>query len=235
MCEIHNANCFDIFPKIKDHSVDLFILDLPYNQTACTWDKEIIDLNLLWKHLKRIGKHKTCYIFLTTTKFGHKVIESNKAWFRYDLVYEKTVALGFFHANQMPLRSHEMIYVFYKKLPTFNPQKTPGIPYYKSSANTTNIYTKHCARLPTKCEDGSRYPKSVLKFSNGNYKSKHPCSKPIKLMEYLIKSYSKENDVVCDPFMGIASCGKACKLNNRKYIGIELDATFYKICMNNLQ
>ena len=81
MFEIHNANCFDIFPKINDNSVDLCILDLPYNQTACKWDKEIIDLNLLSKHLKRIGKEKTCYIFLTTTKFGHKVIESNKAWF----------------------------------------------------------------------------------------------------------------------------------------------------------
>ena len=109
--KIFNNNCFDMFPNIPKKSIDLVIVDLPYGQTACEWDIEI-DLKLMWKNLKRICKDNCQYVFFTTVKFGNKLINSNQSWFRYDLVWEKSNAVGFLCANKMPLRSHEMIYIF---------------------------------------------------------------------------------------------------------------------------
>ena len=111
--ELHNDNCFNILPTLNDKSVDLVLVDLPYGQTANKWDS-CIDLEKMWQQLKRIGKENTAYVFFTTTKFGNDLINSNKKWFRYDLVWEKTNSVGFLSANKMPLRNHEMIYLFYK-------------------------------------------------------------------------------------------------------------------------
>ena len=235
MYEIYNNDCFTILPTIKSNSADLFICDLPYNQTNCSWDKDVIDLNQLWIQLKRIGKKECVYIFTTTTKYGHNIIESNKKWFRYDLVYEKTMALGFYHANQMPLRSHEMIYVFYKRLPTYNPIKIEGNkPYIRQGQGPrTELYTHYTDRTPTICLDGKRFPRSVIKFSNGNYKSKHPCAKPYNLFEWLIKTYSNENDLVIDPCCGIGTSGIVSKKLNRNYIGIEINKKYFDIAFEN--
>ena len=106
-----NNNCFDVFPNIPKKTVDLVLVDLPYGQTACNWDIEI-DLKLMWENLKRICKDNCQYVFFTTTKFGYKSIDSNPSWFRYDLVWDKSKSVGFLCANKMPLRSHEMIYIF---------------------------------------------------------------------------------------------------------------------------
>ncbi len=112
--EIYNDNCFNVFPKIKDKTIDLFILDLPYGQTACKWDSEI-DLDKMWKAIKRIMKPNAVIVFFCTAKFGYTLIHSNPKWFRYDLVWEKSRKVGFLSANKMPLRKHELIYVFSKE------------------------------------------------------------------------------------------------------------------------
>ena len=109
--KIFNNDCFDVFPLIPKKSIDLVLVDLPYGQTACDWDIQI-DLKLMWENLKRICKDNCQYVFFTTVKFGNKLINSNPSWFRYDLVWEKSNAVGFLSANKMPLRSHEMIYIF---------------------------------------------------------------------------------------------------------------------------
>mgnify|MGYP003652329025 CR=1 FL=1 len=109
---IKNADCFDEFKNIKDKTIDLVCVDLPYGQTACKWDS-VIDLSKMWDELKRICKEGTVYVFFCTTKFGNTLINSNKKWFRYDLVWEKSKSVGFLSANKLPLRQHEMIYVFY--------------------------------------------------------------------------------------------------------------------------
>jgi site-specific DNA-methyltransferase (adenine-specific) len=111
MNKIYNSDCFDVFPLIKNKSIDLVLVDLPYGQTACDWDIKI-NLDNMWKELKRISKDNCQFVFFTTTKFGVELINSNPKWFRYDLVWEKHNAVGFLNANKMPLRNHEMIYIF---------------------------------------------------------------------------------------------------------------------------
>ena len=111
MIKLFNADCLDEMKNIKDKTIDLVLVDLPYGQTACRWDIQI-DLKLMWIELKRIGKDNSQYIFFTTTKYGIEIINSNKLWFRYDIVWEKACTVGFLNANKMPLRAHEMIYIF---------------------------------------------------------------------------------------------------------------------------
>lgn len=108
---IFNDDCFNVFNKIDEKIINLVLVDLPYGQTGCKWDA-VIDLKEMWKHLKRICKDNCIYIFFTTTKYGIEIINSNKLWFRYDLVYFKHKAVGFLNSNKMPLRAHEMIYIF---------------------------------------------------------------------------------------------------------------------------
>jgi DNA modification methylase len=110
--ELFNGDCFDIFPNIQNKSVNLFLLDLPYNQTACNWDKDIINLEEMWKHIKRTMKQNAIIIFFCTAKFGYRIIHSNPKWFRYDLIWKKSRKVGFLSANKMPLRQHENIYLF---------------------------------------------------------------------------------------------------------------------------
>jgi len=225
--ELHNDNCFNILPTLKDKSVDLVLVDLPYGQTKCKWDV-CIDLEKMWEQLKRIGKENTAYIFFTTTKFGNDLINSNKKWFRYDLVWEKSNSVGFLDANKKPLRNHEMIYIFYKKLPTYNPQMLPRDKPQTIVYNATinGVYGK--VNQNYKKEYTHKHPVSIQKFNNSNHKSKHPTQKPVESCEWLIKSYSNEGDTVLDFTMGSGSTGVACKNTNRKFIGIEMDEEFFK-------
>lgn len=229
---IYNDSCFNVFPKIERESVDLVLVDLPYGQTACKWDIPI-DLKEMWNQLKQIGKEKTAFVFFTTTKFGIKLIESNEKWFRYDLVWQKSHSMGFLQANKMPLRSHEMVYVFYKKLPTYNPQKTQGKPYHQTGrVGQPHVYNQ--SRNPeTHNIDGLRYPLSIQKF-NRETKTSHPTQKPTALCEWLIKTYSNEGDLVLDFTMGSGSTGVACKNTNRRFIGIEMDVDIYKVAEKRL-
>jgi len=237
--EIYNDDCFNIFDKIDKKSIDLVIVDLPYGQTACEWDKKI-DMTKMWIELKKICKKNCIYCFFTTTKFGYELINSNPRWFRYDLVWEKTNSVGFLSANKMPLRLHEMIYVFSnpgggKK--TYNPQKTYGhklIQPVLYPANKCKSYSNYSATT-YKNTDGSRHPTSVMKI-NSDYRNKgiHPTQKPVELCKWLINSYSNENDTVLDFTMGSGSTGIACKNTNRKFIGIEKEEKFFNIAKERL-
>ena len=110
--DLYNDDCFNVFPQIEEKSVNLFVLDLPYNQTACKWDQDIIPLDKMWKHIKRIMKPNGIVIHFCTAKFGYRLIHSNPKWFRYDLIWKKSRKVGFLSANKMPLRQHENIYIF---------------------------------------------------------------------------------------------------------------------------
>lgn len=230
---IYNDDCFNILPTLDKESVDLVLVDLPYGQTACQWDV-CIDLDKMWEELKRVGKEGTAYVFFTTTKFGYNLIKSNEKWFRYDLVWEKGGrGVGFQHANKMPLRNHEMIYVFYKKLPTYNPQMTPMDKPYTRTYNTDlscNLKVKqHFTKTYT-----HYHPKSVQRFSIPNNNSKHSTQKPTDLCEWLIKTYSNENDLVLDFTMGSGSTGVACINTGRRFIGIEKDPEIFKVAQERL-
>ena len=230
--ELHNDNCFNILPKLKDNSVDLVLVDLPYGQTDCKWDV-CIDLEKMWEQLKRIGKENSAFIFFTTAKFGNKLINSNEKWFRYDLVWEKSKIVGFFNSKVMPLRNHELIYIFYQKKPTYNPQMTEGKPYTNTiKRGDEGIYGTRPSRKGKTCvieNKGERYPLSIQKFNNSNNNTKHHTQKPVEACEWLIKSYSNEGDTVLDFTMGSGSTGVACKNTNRKFIGIELNEEIFKV------
>jgi len=348
MIKLYNKDCFEAFEDIKkemkreEDKIDCICVDLPYGQTACKWDS-LIDLDKMWVELKKICKKDCIYIFFCTTKFGVSLINSNPKWFKYDLVWEKTKAVGFLNANRQPLRSHEMIYIFYNKRRTYNPQKTPGKPYgarpktkdldgvyggitrsdkgnasgdrrpksvlkskivkdvyneydsYKKTPNPSgdrhpksilkpgsvyrDIHTRNKSKViedsvyskferVTINESGDRHPKSVLKpkivkrsgevglygikridsipdpeglrhpksiqlFKSGN-KTKHPTEKPLEALEWLIKSYTNEGDLVMDFTMGSGTCGLACKNLKRDFIGVELLSDYFKLCEDKM-
>jgi site-specific DNA-methyltransferase (adenine-specific) len=233
---IYNDDCFNIFSKIPNKSVNLVCVDLPYAQTACSWDS-LIDLNKMWVELKRIGKDNCQFVFFCTTKFGYKIIESNPKWFRYDMIWEKENIVGFLSANKQPLRKHEMIYVFHNdKKPKnlkwiYNPQKTVGKPYKTKLDGICSIYNTKRIDIDNK---GDRHPTSILKFGYDKEKL-HPTQKPVPLCEWIIKTYSNENDVVLDFTMGSGSTIIACKNTKRHYIGIEKDKDIFEVAKKRIQ
>jgi len=221
---IYNDDCFNKFASIHDKSVQLVVVDLPYGQTSCKWDS-CIDLEKMWIELKRIGKDNCKFVFFCTVKFGNTLINSNPKWFRYDIIWEKSNSVGFLSANKMPLRNHEMIYIFHNdKKPKnmnwiYNPQKTEGKPYKTIGKGECGIYKQKRIDDDNK---GDRFPVSILKFGFDK-KKLHPTAKPVALCEWLIKTYSNEGDVVMDFTMGSGSTIIASINTNRKYIGIEKD------------
>jgi len=390
--ELYNDNCFNIFPEIQDKHIDLFVLDLPYANfkfgkcTACKWDLPI-DLDEMWKHIKRIMKPNAVIVFFCNTKFGYALIDSNPKWFKYDLIWKKSRKVGFLSANKQPLRQHENIYVFDNKeddieinrnldlrnyaekvfkfiaktkkelikdigqkidhffrfkssqfgLPiletyneliekykiaqmdgfieydilkdmeevtTYNPQKIEGKAYETKGKGKCDVY--NTKRIDNK-NKGDRHPSSILpdieleehenvyvfnkqkatynpqkterdkdykhsgkRSSNPHYNDilkckkeykkedgKHPSSilpdiestileynsphktihrtqKPEKLLEWLIKTYSNENDVVMDFCMGSGTAAVACKNTNRKFIGVEMDKEVYDLAYDRI-
>ena len=365
---IYNDDCFNIFPKIKRKSIDLILVDLPYGQTDCKWDIPI-DLDKMWIELKKICKKNCMYCFFTTTKYGVALINSNPKWFRYDLVWEKSNAVGYLSANKMPLRKHEMIYVFnddsnrcglilnmelkkyfqnvlkfigktkneinkelgnqstdhcfrnssqfelptektynqlikkyfqnvkkfigktrneinkelgnqstdhcfrdssqfelptektynqlikkydinkidnfleYKKVKslwekpkilTYNPQKTKGKPYKtkEHKYKDKDVYGE-TGRPLVENKTGDRHPTTILKYKSET-KTIHRTQKPIKLTEWLIKTYSNKNDLVMDFCMGSGTTIVACKNLERDYIGIEKDKEIYDLAIKRI-
>lgn len=236
---IYNDDCFNVFSKIPNKSVELVCVDLPYGQTDCKWDS-CIDLNKMWIELKRIGKDNCQFVFFCTVKFGNTIINSNPKWFRYDIVWEKSYGAGFLSANKMPLRKHEMIYVFHNpKKPKninwiYNPQKTEGKPYkiIEDNVYKDKVYgTKKSIPIDNK---GDRFPVSILKFGYDKNKL-HQTQKPVELCEWIIKTYSNEGDIVMDFTMGSGSTIVGCINTNRKYIGIEMDKDIFLIAQKRIE
>lgn len=234
--ELYNDDCMNVLDNIE-HKIDLALFDLPYGQTICEWDNKI-DLSLMWQKLKKISKPNTCFIFFTTTKFGYELIKSNEKWFRYDLVWSKpNRSAGFLNAKKMPLRSHEMIYVFYDKLPTYNVMEYHKIVFKsvdKGKTKTDSVYgfnTNNCGNTYE-----PRIPKSILEFDIPNKKRNrnHPTGKPVDLLKWLIKYYSNEGDVVLDITMGSGSTGVAARELNRYFIGIEMEKKYYDVACDRI-
>jgi site-specific DNA-methyltransferase (adenine-specific) len=230
--EIYNEDCFETLKRIKDNSVDLFLLDLPYGQTSNKWDVEI-DLNNMWKEIKRTLKKDGIVALFCTTKFGITLINSNKKWFKYDLVLEKTKGVGFLCSNKRPLRNHEMIYIFKERQGTYNPQMTEGKPYIRKEKEKSISSNYGSERLLKTINKGERHPLSIQKFKNPS-KPLHPTQKSLECLEWLIKTYSNENDLIVDFTMGSGSTGEACQNTKRKFIGCEKDKEIFEIAKNRL-
>jgi len=238
MLGIHNGDCLEKMKDISDNSVDLIFCDLPYGQTSCKWDT-CIDLDLLWEQIKRVRKRGCPIFFTTTTKFGVNLINSNPKEFRYDLIWVKSATTGFLLAKKMPMRKHEMLYVFYDFLPYYDlsthiptitkqelritEAKQGGEGCYNNTRPKPTIPKKYDPPLPTSLVE--------IKTTRG----KHSTEKPVELINWILKYYSKEGDIVLDPTMGCGSTGMACKQMGRKFIGIEYDTEIFLIAEDRLK
>lgn len=223
-------------PNIEDESIDLVLADLPYGATHNKWDK-VIDLDSLFKQYERIIKPHGAVLLFGMSRFGANLIQSEtkKLKFRYDWVWEKENGTNFLWAHHAPLRIHENIYVFYKHLPTYNPQMRLGFkPYNRTRNNQSSNY--RIFRESTTRSDGERYPVDVLKYTAHafNVKKYHPTQKPISLLEYLIKTYTNEGDLVLDNTMGGGSTGVACVNTKRDFIGMELEQKYFDIARKRI-
>ena len=218
---------------IPEKSIDCIITDLPFGQTQRNvWDM-VIPFHPLWEQYKRIIKDNGAIILFDNGMFTAELMMSNKEMWRYNLIWEKTQPTGFLNAKKMPLRNHEDICIFYKKLPTYNPQKTTGHARkvskaeHKIGCKNTSDYGKHGL---TTYDSTERYPKSVWKFAKDMQKSAlHPTQKPVALIEELIKTYTNESEVVLDSCAGSMTTGVAAINLDRKVICIEKDKNIFEV------
>jgi len=234
MVNLYLGNCLDILGEIEENSVDMVLCDLPYGTTACTWDS-IIPLELLWEQYNRVCKESAAMVFTAAQPFTTTLAASNIKNFKYEWIWEKPQGTNPMNAKVMPLKSHENILVFYRKKPTYNPQMWFSTPYSGFSSETSKIGEVY-GKAKSKHRDnpeGSRYPKTILKFKQE--KGLHPTQKPVELMRYLIRTYSNKNDLILDNTMGSGTTGVACVLENRKFIGIEKDETYFKIAQDRIK
>ena len=182
----------------------------------------------MWKHWERVTKENGAMIFFATQPFASELILSNQKNFRYDIIWYKALGTGFLNANKMPMRNHEYILVFYRKLPTYNPQMVAGKMRMKGSkkGNATTNYGNYEGK--TKVDD-QYFPQSVIDFSNGDRTSEndHPTQKPLELMRYLVATFSNVNDTVFDGYSGSGTTAEACVSLKRNFIGAELDEKYY--------
>jgi DNA modification methylase len=311
-----HGDCNEMMKEIPDESVDLIFTDLPFGQVSCEWDKKI-DLDLMWKEFMRIKKLHTPLFFCCTTKFGHELITSapKKCPFRYDIVWVKSAPTAFLLSRKMPLRKHEMLYVFYERLPLYDLSShkhkftekkgmidgnkvyegkkvlyregggkyDPPLPVsvqkeegcYQNRSTGGETATTYDPPLPVSVQDFQKareglkeilstptiynnkgksttpietHPGGASKNNQPRYdpplpnslleiksqRGKHSTQKPVQLMSWVLKYYSKEGDVVLDPTMGSGSTGVACQEMNRDFIGIEMNPEYYEISVNRL-
>jgi len=331
--KLKQGDCLEVMKELEKDSVDLLFADLPYAQTSCKWDI-LIDLDLFWKEVNRVCKPDAPMVFTCSVKFGNTLINSNPKNFRYDLIWVKSAPCGFLNAKKMPMKKHEMIYVFYNKIPkvytenialhhkhkflkqekgrggniygkedklsNHNKYEPPLPNSVIKETNHENAYNTEKRKKPIVRSKPNQYepplPNSVIKedtgvynecdhsssktfirgkknkatnedvyksderFNNGKLyhhsrklqkgdesiyepalpnsilevkseKGKHATQKPVALMEWILKYYSREGGVVLDPTMGSGSMGVACLNKNRSFIGIEKDETIYKVAI----
>ena len=228
-----HGDCLDLLPSIPAGSVDLVCADLPYGVTANKWDS-VIPFEPLWAELLRVGKRNAAFVFTATQPFATALINSQPKLFRYDLVWEKPNATGFFNARFAPLRAHETVVVFYRAKPTYHPQMSAGKPYKGMFAPkeqmSVNYRDMSGAKAYTRRENptGERFPRSVF-FIAAKETKLHPTQKPVALLEWLVKTYTNPGDTVLDPTAGSFTTGVACINTGRSFIGIERDAGYFDL------
>lgn len=223
---IYNEDCIEGMKKIPNKSIDCIICDLPYGTTRNKWDS-IIPFDKLWEEYERIIKDNGAIVLFSQQPFTAALVMSNPKLFKYEWIWEKESGTGFLNAKRAPLKIHENILVFYKSLPTYNPQMTEGKPYKCKSGKQKNASydVAHMHDVVTE-NKGERYPITTIKFARDKEKI-HPTQKPVDLIRYLIKTYSNPNEIILDNCMGSATTAIACLLENRHYIGFELSKEYF--------
>ena len=236
-----HGDCLEVMKSIPDSSVDMILSDLPYGTTACKWDT-IIPFNELWNHYRRITKPNAAIVLTSSQPFTTALISSNMREFAYTWVWDKKFAANFVQAKRMPLRIHEDIVVFSKtgKMPAYHPQMIPREKPIKKGGNKQSIaipirQTQAAAEfgLSNKTYE-EKCPETIIKFNCREGRGLHPTQKPVSLMEYLIKTYTNESDLVLDNCMGSGTTGVACVNTGRRFIGIEKDDGYFEVAKKRI-
>jgi len=236
--KLYHGDCLEIMKDIPDGSIDMILCDLPYGTTKCAWDN-VIPFTDLWKEYNRVIKDAGAIVLFGQGLFTSKLMLSNESNWRYNLVWNKIRTSGFLNANRMPLRVHEDICVFYKKLPTYNPQMSIG---KKNNSMGKCILNKNHNYGEMRLIDSSeklgnmKHPQSIITFEKPPpSKRLHPTEKPIALLQYLIRTYTNEGETVLDNCMGSGSTGIACMNTNRRFIGIEKEKKYFDIATKRIE
>jgi DNA modification methylase len=233
---LFNGDCLEILKDVPTGSVDLVLADLPYGTTGCKWDT-VIPLKPLWAHYWRVLKQNGAVVLFGNQPFTTKLITSAFENFRYQWIWEKQKPTNFLQARKMPLRSHEDLSVFYRALPTYNPQGLVPVNIKNGRRNkgARGVYLEVSGG-----ERGSHYvqkegnfPRSILKFSTDT-SNPHPTAKPVPLLEYLIRTYTNPGETVLDNTMGSGATGVAAILTGRRFIGVEMEPSYFQIAVNRL-
>lgn len=227
---ILHGDCLERLREIPDGSVDMVLADLPYGTTACKWDT-VIPFEPLWAEINRVAKLNAAMCFFAQTPFDKTLGQSNIKELKYEWVWEKPSGTGFLNCKKAPLKSHENVLVFYRSLPTYNPQFEPGKPYKATAGRFSENYG---AQKTTSIENaGFRYPKTVLRYAP--QKGLHPTQKPVPLLEYLIRTYTNPGDLVLDPTCGSGSSGVAALNLGRGFVGIEREQKYVDIARARIE
>lgn len=263
MIDLRLGNCLKLMKDIPDKSIDMILCDLPYGTTACEWDN-IIPFKPLWEQYNRIIKDNGAIVLFGSQPFTSKLVISNIEMFKYEWIWEKQKASNFMSAKFQPLKYHENILVFSKNTHNYYPQKyrVLELEEIKQMSNQqlkklfesrdydrfgkvdkrktinnpiTNkeVIGNRIKRIRNR-DDGYRYPKSVIKINKNINTNLHPTQKPVELLEYLIKTYTQENETVLDNCMGSGSTGVACVRTYRNFIGMEIDEEYFNIAKNRI-
>ena len=237
--DLYQGDCLEVMDEFIDKgvTVDSVITDLPYGSTPCPWDV-IIPFEDMWKRLDKIVKPNGAIVLFGQEPFSSLLRTSNIKNYRYDWIWKKERLTNVFQVKKRPGKIVELISVFYKKQPTYNPQMTKYEGPIRSNKigddarfSITQKGGNYSIKPKEYIDNGTRYPLQIIDCKrDGKYDTKfHPTQKPVELLEYLVKTYTNEGDTVLDFTMGSGSCGVACKNLNRNFIGIELDDNYYKI------
>lgn len=231
-------DCLEGMKSVPDKSIDMILCDLPYGTTQNKWDS-IIPIEELWTQYKRIIKDQGAIILFGQDKFTAMMMLSEPKLHRYNLIWNKILTSGFLNANRMPLRSHEDIMIFYKKMPKYNPQKVKGKKSHPKGSMNTNINNNygHYNRVDNTDELGEmKHPKSILDFEKPHSSvCLHPTQKPVELCEWLIKSYSDEGETVLDNCMGSGTTAIAAINTGRNFIGFEKEEKYFEIANRRIE
>ena len=239
MIELKQGDCLELMKDIPDKSVDMVLCDLPYGTTACSWDI-IIPFDKLWEQYERIIKDNGAIVLFGCEPFSSALRMSNLKMYKYDVYWEKERITNIAQVKKRFGKTIETVSIFYKKQPTYNPQMSvyTGTPRSNKVKNGKlgGLVDAQQKKVIEYVDKGVRYPTQVLKFQRDCLTCNlHPTQKPVALLEYLIKTFTNESDLVLDNCMGSGSTGIACINTNRNFIGIELDAQYFEIAKKRVE
>ena len=231
--QVLHGDCLELMRDIPDKSIDMILCDLPYGTTACKWDV-IIPFEPLWEQYKRIVKPNAAIVLTASQPFTSQLVMSNPKWFKYEWIWEKSMATGGFGVKTSPLKAHENVLIFSPKIGKFNQQREPGSAYKRPEGKKVDsIVGNRNGGYLTIVKDG-RCPRSVLKIRNPNHGSIHPTQKPVALFEYLIKTYTNEGDLVLDNCAGSGTTAIAALNTGRNYILMEKELDYFNLINERL-